>query len=106
LIDIIFEFYDRSIKYLGDKRTTNDKFAPLEMTSKIHRKISKFGTQAPIVEKTLTSFERFYQAANKLDDNLIQKHGSQVAVQVKSFSSFVFLIIFLFLSGRCSNNYH
>ncbi|CAF0882962.1 unnamed protein product [Adineta steineri] len=65
----------------GDKRTTNDRFAPLEMTSKIHRKISKFGTKAPVVEKALTSFQHFYQAANKVDDNLIQKHGSEVALQ-------------------------
>ncbi|CAF1133901.1 unnamed protein product [Adineta ricciae] len=65
----------------GDKRSTNDRFAPLEMTAKIHRKISKFGTKAPVVEKALNSFERFYQAANKLDDNLIQKHGARVAAQ-------------------------
>ncbi|UJR30238.1 hypothetical protein I4U23_017776 [Adineta vaga] len=65
----------------GDKRSTNDRFAPLEMTTKIHRKLSKFGTKAPVVEKALNSFERFYQAANKLDDNLIQKHGAQVAAQ-------------------------
>jgi hypothetical protein len=67
------------------------------MTSKIHRKISKFGTQAPIVEKALTSFQHFYQAANKLDDNLIQKHGSQVAAQVKTllhFSSLSFSVFF------------
>ncbi|CAF4955959.1 unnamed protein product, partial [Rotaria socialis] len=25
--------------------------------------------------------ERFYQAANKVDDNLIQKHGEKVAAQ-------------------------
>jgi hypothetical protein len=65
----------------------------LEITSKIHRKISKFGTKAPIVEKALTSFENFYKAANKLDDNLIQKHGSQVAAQVKSIS---YLLSFTF----------
>ncbi|CAF2471886.1 unnamed protein product [Rotaria sp. Silwood2] len=65
----------------GDKRSSNERFAPLEMTTKIHRKISKFGTKAPVVEKALTSFERFYQAANKLDDNLIQKHGRQLAAQ-------------------------
>jgi hypothetical protein len=65
------------------------------MTTKLHRKISKFGTQAPIVEKTLTSFEHFYQAANKLDDNLIQKHGSQVANQVKSiFHILIFAFTF------------
>ena len=58
----------------------------MEMTSRIHRKISKFGTKAPVVEKALTSFERFYQAANKLDDNLIQKHGSKIAAQVKFIS--------------------
>lgn len=84
------------IKHLGDKRSSNDKFAPLEMTTKIHKKVSKFGTQAPVVEKTLSSFERFYQAANKLDDNLIQKHGTQVAAQVK-FCSIFFFFLFLFL---------
>lgn len=69
------------INHLGDKPSTNDRFAPLEMTKKIHRKISKFGNKAPMVDKTLTSFERFYQAANKLDDNLIQKHGPRLAAQ-------------------------
>ncbi len=63
------------------------------MTAKIHRKVSKFGTKAPIVEKALTSFEHFYQAANKLDDNLIQKHGSQVAAQVRPTISNSFLPI-------------
>ena len=67
---------------LGDQRSSNERFAPLEMTSKIHKKLSKFGAQAPIVDKTLTSFEHFYKAANKLDDNLIQQHGSKVAAQV------------------------
>ncbi|CAF0772906.1 unnamed protein product [Didymodactylos carnosus] len=57
----------------GDQRSTDDKFAPLEITGKIHRKLSKFGTQAPIVDKALTSFERFYTAINKVDDNLIRK---------------------------------
>ncbi|CAM4739720.1 unnamed protein product [Rotaria magnacalcarata] len=65
----------------GDKKSSDERFAPLEMTTKIHKKISKFGTKAPVVEKALTSFEHFYQAANKLDDNLIQKHGQKVAVQ-------------------------
>jgi hypothetical protein len=71
----------------------------LEITTKVHRKISKFGTQAPIVEKALTSFEHFYQAANKLDDNLVQKHGSQVAAQVKSILCFFhisYLYIYIF----------
>jgi len=82
---------------IGDKQSTNDRFAPLEMTTKIHRKISKFGTKAPIVEKALTSFEHFYQAANKLDDNLIKKHGSEIALQVNQYSSYrscFYLIIF------------
>ncbi len=83
--NLFFSFYDIPIKYIGDKRSTNERFAPLEMTTKIHRKISKFGTKAPIVEKALTSFENFYQAANKLDDNLIKKHGPQLATQVKIF---------------------
>jgi len=56
------------------------------MTSKIHRKLSKFGTKAPVVEKALTSFGNFYQAANKLDDNLIRKHGSKLAAQVRFIS--------------------
>lgn len=68
------------------------------MTQKIHRKISKFGTKAPIVEKALTSFEHFYQAANKVDDNLIQKHGAQVAAQVNTHS-----IILVFLSFSLSS---
>ena len=69
------------------------------MTQKIHRKISKFGTKAPIVEKALTSFEHFYQAANKVDDNLIKKHGSQVAAQVKIHSIILFFVSFS-LSSR------
>lgn len=73
------------VKFLGDKRSSNERFAPLEMTTKLHKKISKFGTKAPVVEKTLTSFERFYQAANKLDDDLIQKHGKKLAAQVGFF---------------------
>lgn len=85
-----------AIKHIGNKQSTNDRFAPLEMTAKIHRKVSKFGTQAPIVEKALASFEHFYQAANKLDDNLIQKHGSQVAAQVKYFI-FLNILILRFL---------
>ncbi len=66
------------------------------MTTKIHRKISKFGTKAPIVEKALTSFQHFYQAANKLDDNLIQKNGSQVAAQVKSIFHIHSILSFIF----------
>lgn len=87
---------DQSSSFQGDQQsTTKERFAPLEMTTKIHRKISKFGAQAPIVEKTLSSFGHFYQAANKLDDNLIQKHGPQVASQVElvlldEFSSYSF----------------
>lgn len=61
------------------------------MTTKLHRKISKFGTKAPIVEKALTSFERFYQAANKVDDNLIRKHGPAVAAEVNILHLVVFL---------------
>ena len=79
------------ISILGDKRSSNDRFAPLEITSKIHRKISKFGTQAPIVEKALSSFEHFYKAANKLDDDLIHKHGPKLAAQVMRCSSFICL---------------
>ncbi|CAF1098298.1 unnamed protein product [Rotaria sordida] len=71
----------------GDKRSSDERFAPLEMTTKIHRKISKFGTKAPVVEKALTSFEHFYQAANKLDDNLIQKHGQQLATQADAIAN-------------------
>jgi hypothetical protein len=56
------------------------------MTKKIHKKLSKFGSKAPIVEKALSSFDHFYKAANKLDDDLIQKHGSKVAAQVKFIS--------------------
>ena len=72
------------------------------MTSKIHRKLSKFGTQAPIVEKALTSFEHFYQAANKLDDNLIRKHGSEVAAQVRFWSSIQSISPITFAGGCCS----
>ncbi|CAF4929386.1 unnamed protein product, partial [Rotaria socialis] len=35
----------------GDKKSSDERFAPLEMTAKIHKKISKFGTKAPVVEK-------------------------------------------------------
>jgi hypothetical protein len=77
----------------------------LEITTRVHRKISQFGTQAPIVEKTLTSFEHFYQAANKLDDNLVQKYGSQVATQVKSilFFHISYLYIYIFKADIAAN---
>lgn len=94
---------------LGDKRTGDDRFGPLEMTSKIHRKISKFGAQAPIVEKALSSFENFYKAANQLDDDLVRQHGSNVAAQVKR-KDFVEILIRtkhffgFFSSGRCSGS--
>jgi hypothetical protein len=67
------------------------------MTNKIHRKLSKFGTKAPIVEKALSSFSNFYQAANKLDDNLIQKHGSKLAAQVKEIHTNFYIYIFHYI---------
>ena len=45
------------------------KWGPLAMSQRIKAKLSKFEDRAPIVEKTVTSFENLFSAIEKIDDN-------------------------------------
>jgi hypothetical protein len=48
------------------------KWAPLAITERIHAKLSKFENKSSIVERTVTSFERFFKTVETIDDNFEQ----------------------------------
>ena len=48
------------------------KYSPLAMTERIKAKLSKFETPSKMVERTVGSFEKFYQAIEKVDDDLVK----------------------------------
>lgn len=45
------------------------KWGPLDITERIRGKLSKFENKSAIVERTMTSFERFFGSIEKIDDN-------------------------------------
>lgn len=45
------------------------KWGPLDVTERIQAKLSKFETQSVVVERTVKSFESFFKAVEKIDDN-------------------------------------
>lgn len=45
------------------------KWGPLRVTEKIKAKLDKFEQQSPIVNRTVSSFERLYNAVEKIDDD-------------------------------------
>lgn len=48
------------------------KYSPLDITMRIKAKLSKFETPSKIVGRTVSSFENFYQAIEKVDDDLVK----------------------------------
>jgi hypothetical protein len=45
------------------------KWGPLAVSERIRSKLSKFENKAPIVERTMNSFDNFFKQIEKIDDN-------------------------------------
>ena len=66
----------------GDSIPKSDraaKYSPLGITQKIKSKLSKFENESPIVGRTVTSFESFYDTIQRVDDDFesLQKHTEE-----------------------------
>jgi hypothetical protein len=77
----------------GDSIPSHDrksKWAPLDITERIRAKLSKFETQSVVVERTVKSFESFFKAVEKIDDNfeeLKTKSSQRQAAQPSDVSA-------------------
>jgi hypothetical protein len=53
------------------------RWGPLAISERIKQKLSKFEDKAPIVQRTLSSFERLFTAVEKIDDNFENLKSTQ-----------------------------
>lgn len=57
------------------------KWGPLSVTERIRAKLAKFETQSPIVSRTISSFEKFFNAVRRLDDDFEDLKTKSVVAQ-------------------------
>lgn len=63
------KIFDEEIVPQGER---SRKWGPLDMTEKIRSKLSKFEEQAPVVTRTVNSFESLFASIEKVDNDLTQ----------------------------------
>lgn len=60
------------------------KWGPLDISTRIRGKLSKFESKSTIVERTMNSFERFFSSVEKIDDNFEKKRTRTENAQLRS----------------------
>ena len=67
----------------------SSKWAPLNITQKIHSKLSKFETQSAIVGRTVNSFQRFYKSVETIDDNFEMVYLYQIIKSLQNLKQYL-----------------